>query len=153
MKEILKKVSELIGTENVDNPSSKDIKTLLEATLISKQLDVESLKSYVLALPNITEALINGMQLFVSSSTEISSKVLDLIKQCVEVMQEELKKEHPPDVRKDLYDKIFKLVENARAESKEHRSFMYTLASGFMAILFAIIIGLISGGGSGRTKS
>jgi len=113
-----------LGVRDPKNPSAKDIKVVLDAYLKDKSLDTEAFNTYVKSLSVPLKAMFEGFAQFSADSREVSRSTIDLIKQAMGILQQELRRENiSDDERREILDCVLRLVAEARDESEKDRTF------------------------------
>jgi hypothetical protein len=113
-----------LGVRDPMNPSAKDFKLVLDAYLKDKSLDTEAFNTYVRSLPASLKVMCEGFAQFSADSREVSKRVLDVIQQAMDVLQQDLRRENiSADERREDLEYALRLVAEARDESEKDRTF------------------------------
>jgi hypothetical protein len=156
MDDVLQKLKkELIklGVKNVDNPSSQDIKIILNSYLKDKKLSIGAFNTYVNTISPTLKIIFEGLKQFVESDEKISDKTITIINHAITILGDELKKELNENERAEIRYQIITLVNDARKESDEHRSIIkasLTIAGGAIIVIAGVTV-LIATRGKGAS--
>ena len=128
-----------LGVRDPENPSPEETKLILDAYLKNKSMDTEAFNTYVKSLSAPLKAMFEGFAQFSAHSKDVSKRTIDIIEQAMSILQGELKRNDvSDDDRRAILDHVLRLVNQAREESDKHRSLLYRLAVGMIAVFLFV---------------
>ena len=126
-EELKEKLTQL-GVENINNPSTGDLKIILDAYVKTKAIDEKTFNDYMSFTSPQVQSLLDGLKSFSESQAKISVKFLDIIKDSIDIFKKELERDLSKKEREGIRQDIFKLIKEAKEESDKSRGFFSKLA-------------------------
>lgn len=132
-----------LGVSDPSNPSVEDLKTVLDAYLKSKTLDMAAFSTYIRSLSAPLVAMLEALKQFSADSKQVSKDVLTIINEAIKIVGKELERGNLTiEDRNNLLDQIMQYVKHAREESKRERKHHIQLF-GIFAGVFLVCLGII----------
>jgi hypothetical protein len=139
-----------LGVGDPKNPSARDFKLIFDAYLKDKSLDTDAFNTYVKSLSAPLKAMCEGFAQFSADQQEVAKKSIDVIQQAMEILQGELKRANiSDDERRELLDRVLRLVAEARDEAERERTFRARLAYGVLgglALVTGVAVAVLTAG-------
>ncbi len=144
---VLKQISDL---EVVDpkNPTVEELRTILDAYIRKKTIDVKSFEIYKDLLDSSLKTIFDGFVAFAKYETQITASTLSIIEKAIDALRIELAKNLPAEESREIRNQIFALVEQAREESKESRRYKQGNVQILAALVATVFMVVVAGGGA-----
>jgi hypothetical protein len=138
-----------LGVKDPNNPSADDMKIILDSYLKSKELSVDAFTTYVNSISPTLKILFEGLQQFAAAQSSITSQTLIIINNAITILSAELNKNLSSEEKKEVWNKIVDLVQEARKESESHNNLMKTfgyIGGGVALVGLGVVVAIVTKG-------